>query len=298
MKLLTIGIPTREGLYYKELLHSLHNSIQLLSDIEWKFEIIFCINGSRVHEVESQIKLIINEIPGLNIKTIIQEPKYVGKPLAMKRITVEASGDLILFLDDDIEIDHNTIKNALDIFETHPNIKLVGATPKIIIPTFSSFWRRIIFDILNIQHILDLFVFSDPFIVGRFMMLRKNDMPDIPKNIIKDDMYMQILFYPNVIKIKSNVKYRGVTCLKDYFTRLFRLIEGNNQDLKKISKKQLEKYFSDPLMKRKLDFNKIKHLKPYFLFCFICYRAIKLLTFLLQPIFFNKNYVGWKRTNQ
>lgn len=298
MKLLTIGIPTREGLYYKELVHSLNESIKQLSNIGWEFEIIFCINGYRVYEVENQIKLITNKLSGLNIKTITQEPKYLGKPLAMKRITAESNGDMILFLDDDIEIYHNVIKNALNIFETYPNIKLVGATPEIIIPPFSSFYKKIIFDILNIQHIFDLFVFSDPFIVGRFMMLRKKDMPDIPMNIIKDDMYMQILFYPNVLKIKSIIRYRGVTCLKDYFTRLFRLIEGSNQDLKNISKKKLKKYFSDPLMKRKLDFNKIKHLKPYFLFCFICYRVIKILTFLLQPVFFNKHYLGWKRTNR
>ena len=297
MKLITIGIPTREGIYYKELLYSLYKSIQLLSDEGWKFEIIFCINGSQVNETEDKIKLIIDEIPELNIKIIIQEWNYVGKPLAMKRITAEASGELVLFLDDDVEIDNDVIKNSIEIFEIYPNIKLVGATPKIVCPTPISFWRRIIFDILNIQHTLDLFVFPDPFVIGRFMMLRKKDMPIIPVDTIKDDMYLQILFYPNVLKIKSHIKYRGVIYLRDYYTRLFRLIEGEQQELKNISENQLRKYFDDPLMKRRLDFNKIVHLRPYFLFCFLCYRLIKLSAFLLQPLFFNKNYVGWKRTN-
>lgn len=297
MRLLTIGIPTLDGIYYKELLYSLYKSTQPLSSTEWEFEIIFCINGSRVNEVEDQIKLIIDRIPELSTKTIIKKSSCVGKPFAMKRIAAEASGDLILFIDDDVEIDYDTIKNAVNIFEVFPDIKLVGATPKIIYPSLTSFWRRMIFDILNIQHTLDLFVFPDPFIVGRFMMLRKNDMPNIPADVIKDDMYLQILFYPNVIKIKSYVRYRGVIYLKDYFTRLFRLIEGEQQDLKNISKNQLKKYFADPLMKRCLDFKKIIHLTPYHLFCFICYRIIKLSAFILQPLFFNKNYIGWKRTN-
>ena len=297
MRLITIGIPTKEGIYYKELLYSLYKSIQLLSDEEWKFEIIFCINGPRSNETEYKIRLIIDEFPELNIKIITQEPNCVGKPLAMKRITAEASGDLVLFLDDDVEIDHDTIKNSINIFEIYPNIKLVGATPKVVCPAQISFWRRIIFDILNIQHTLDLFVFPDPFIIGRFMMLQKKDMPIIPVDVIKDDMYLQILFYPNISKIKSYVKYRGVIYLKDYYTRLFRLIEGEQQELKNISGDQLRKYFDDPLMKRRLDFNKIIHLRPYFLFCFICYRLIKLSAFLLQPLFFNKNYVSWKRTN-
>lgn len=297
MRIITIGIPTREGKYYKELLFSLYKSIQFLPDGEWKFEIIFCINGPQAQKTEYKIKLIIEEFPELNIKIITQELNCLGKPLAMERIVNEASGDLILFVDDDVEIDQDTIKNSINIFETYPNIKLVGATPKIICPTPILFWRRMLFDILNIQHTHDLFVFPDPFIIGRFMMLRKKDMPTIPADVIKDDMYLQILFYPNVFKIRSYIRYRGVIYLKDYYTRLFRLIEGDHQELKNINEEQLKKYFDDPLMKRRLDFNKIIHLKPYFLFCFICYRIIKLSAFLFQPLMFNRNFVGWKRTN-
>ena len=297
MKLITIGIPTKEGIHYKELLCSLCKSILFLSDERWKFEIIFCINGLHTDETQYKIKLIINEFPELNIRIIVQEPNCLGKPLAMKRISDESSGEFLLFLDDDIVIGHNTIKDSINVFEIHPNIKLVSATPKIVYPTPISFCRRIIFDILNVQHIFDLFIFPDPFIIGRFMMLRKIDMPIIPADIIKDDMYLQILFYPNVFKIKSHIKYQGVIYLKDYYTRLFRLIEGEKQDLKNINKDKLRQYFDDPLMKRRLDFNKIIHLRLYFLFCFICYRLIKLFAFLLQPLFFNKKQIGWKRTN-
>lgn len=298
MKLITIGVPTKEGKYYKELLCSLSKSIQFLSNEEWKFEIIFCINGLLINETKYKIKSIINEFPELNIKIIIQEINSLGKPLAMKRICNESNGDFLLWLDDDVVISHNAIKDAINIFKIQPNIKLVGATAKVTYPTPISLWRKIIFNILNIQHILDLFVFPDPFIIGRFMMLRKIDMPDIPVNVIKDDMYLQILFYPNTVKIKSHVEYRGVIRLRDYYARLFRLIGGEQQDFSKnINEDQLKKYFNDPFMKRKLNFKKIINLRLHFLFCFISYRIIKLSAFLLQPLFFNKSQKGWKRTN-
>lgn len=297
MRVVTIGIPTREGEHYKDLLISLHKSIRVFSVEEYKFEIIFCINGPHSQETERKIKSIVEEVPKLDIKVVTQEPRCLGKPLAMKRITEEACGDFIAFIDDDVEIDHDTINDSIRIFETYPAIKLVGATPKVVCPSPISFWRKMLFDVLNIQHTHDLFVFPDPFIVGRFMMLRKKDMPIIPPTVIKDDMYLQILFYPDVFKIRSHVRYKGVISLRDYYTRLFRLIGGDHQELSDISRDQLNRYFDDPYMKRKLDFNKIIHLRPYYLFCFVCYRLIKISAFLLQPLVFNRNSVGWARTN-
>lgn len=299
MNLLTIGIPTREGLYYKEFFYSLSRTILSLSTKNWGVETLICVNGPQNDLIEAEIRAIISEIPNLKARVIEQEPLLVGKPLAMRKIKEEARGELILFLDDDVEVGDSTIRDALEIFETKPNIKFVGASPKIIRPISYSHWRNFVYDVINIQQIVDVFKFPDPFIFGRFMMLRKRDVPDIPNDMLNEDMYMQILFYPNTIKIKSYVKYRGLAYLKDHFKRVSRLMEGRKQVVEYAREALVKKYFRDPSTRRILDFNKIIHLRPYLFFCFVCYRIIRALTYVAKPLFYKKiRGIGWKRTDR
>lgn len=299
MKILTIGIPTREGIYYKECFYSLSKAVQALSMKEWAVETIICINGPNTDILEAEIKTVTRELPQLNTRIIKQDPSLLGKPLAMKKIIIEAKGELVLFLDDDVEVDSDAIRVAVEIFETRSNIQLVGATPKIIRPIQASHWHNFIYDVINIQQIVDVFTYTDPYIFGRFMMLKKKDMPDIPNDMFNEDMYMQILFHPNVVKIKSFVRYHGVAYLRDHFKRVFRLMQGRKQAKVYAGKRLAQKYFNDRFTKRKLDFKKIIHLRLYFLFCFVCYRIIRILTYLLKPCLYkNKkgSIVGWNRT--
>jgi glycosyltransferase involved in cell wall biosynthesis len=299
MKILTIGIPTREGRYYKECFYSLSKAVKVLSVKEWVVETIICINGPNTDALESEIKMTTRELPQLNTRIIKQNSLLLGKSLAMKRIIAEAKGELVLFLDDDVEVGPDAIRVAIEIFENRSDIKLVGATPKIIRPIQASHWRNFIYDVINIQQIVDVFAYPDPFIFGRFMMLRKRDMPDIPNDILNEDMYMQIVFHPNVVKMKSFIRYRGVAYLGDHFKRVFRLMEGRKQAKIYAEKRLTQKYFNDQSTKRKLNFKKIIHLRPYFFFCFICYRIIRILTYLLKPCLYkNKkgSMTGWSRT--
>jgi len=299
MKILTIGIPTREGIYYKKCFYSLSRAVQALFMKEWAVETIICINSPNADALEPEIKMITRELPQLNTRIIKQDSLLLGKSLAMKRIIAEAKGELVLFLDDDVEVEPDAIRVAMEIFENRSDIKLVGATPKIIRPIQASRWRNFIYDVINIQQIADVFAYPDPFIFGRFMMLRKRDVPDIPNDILNEDMYMQILFHPNVVKIKSFIRYRGVVYLNDHFKRVFRLMEGRKQAKVYAGGRLTQKYFNDQLTKRKLNFKKIIHLRPYFLFCFVCYRIIRILTYLLKPCLYkNKkgSIVGWNRT--
>lgn len=296
--MLTIGIPTREGMYYKELFCSLSKAIQFFSIKKWKVETLVCINGPRIDSLEIEIKAIARGIPELNIRVLKQKASLVGKVFAMKRIVTEAKGRFVLFLDDDVEIAVDAIMIALKVFETKPNIKLVGATQKIIRPISASLWRNFVYDVINIQQITDVFAHPDPFVFGRFMMIKKKDILDIPDDILNEDMYIQILFHPNVVKVMSSVQYHGVAHLRAHFKRVFRLIEGRKQAKEYAGETLTKKYFNDSFTKRRLSFKKIIHLKPYFLFCFLCYRTIRILTYLLKPFFYKKSLTtGWSRTD-
>lgn len=303
MNVLTIGIPTRGSLYYKDLFFSIKQSSSLLYENNWSVELVVCINSPNINTLNEEISGLINatglSASNINIKIIKQNPTKIGKVVAMETIINNSNGKYILFLDDDVLISRSAPMEAIKILEQNRDLKLVGATQRIIHPIVGSQIRNFIYDIINIQQIIDVFTTADPFIFGRFMMVRKGEIPQMPITLYNEDMYLQIKLYPHTFKIKQEVYYRGIAFLNEHFKRAYRLMEGRSQVRQRVEKNKYKEFSNNPLNKRTLDYSKIIKLRPYYLLCFILYRFIRLITIVTKPLLYKKKDVlGWDRIDR
>lgn len=303
MNILTVGIPTRGSLYYKELFDSIRQSFFILCENNWNIELIVCANGPDANILNREISGLLNAedllASSINVKIIEQNPAKIGKVAAMETIINNSNGKYILFLDDDVLIDRFAPMEAIKMLEKNQDLKLIGATQRIIHPIVGSHLRKFIYDIINIQQIVDVFTMRDPFIFGRFMMLRKSEIPQMPTILYNEDMYLQIKLYPHTFKIKQGVYYRGMAFLGEHFRRVYRLMEGRNQVKQLIEKDKYKEYNGDPLNKRILDYSKIIKLEQYYLLCFILYRFIRLITVITKLLLYkDKGVLGWDRVDQ
>ncbi len=291
---LTIGISSRDGDYYTELLSSLAKAVRTLKD--WQIETILSVGGNSTAHLAEVGRAAAEPYPELCLRVIERAPDRVSKPDSMNEISQVAKGDLILYLDDDIKLSEAIIVNAIEEMERRPKLLLVGAQQVIIRPIGGGWWRNFIYDVINIQQIADVFTAPDPFIFGRFMLIRKAAMPVLPRQIINEDKFLQVLFSPNETKIADKYEFTGVDRLPNHYRRVFRLMDGRAQVKELVDPEQYKRYINKPENKRILDRAKIRKLRPYLAFCFLCYRVVRGSTHLLKPFLYSRpRQAGWKR---
>lgn len=187
-QILTIGISSRDGGYYRELLGSLAQAVRILEG--WEVETILSVGGNNTSILAQLGSKAAVPYPELNLRVIERSVERVSKPNAMNEIRELAKGDLLLYLDDDIKLSETIILSAVKEIEQRPELLIVGAQQKIIRPIRGSWWRNFIYDVINIQQVADVFTGPDPFIFGRFMLIKKTAMPVLPQEVLNEDMYL------------------------------------------------------------------------------------------------------------
>lgn len=299
-RIVSICIPTRAGDRYRELFLSLKKSFVNFTSA-WQVEILIGVNGADAEMAVRSIKQIADSL-GLaaSCQIIDLSPEVMGKSAAMNKLVALASGEILIFLDDDVVFERNFLFSSLMAFIEEPNCILFGCCQKIIRPISGGRRRNFIYDIVNIQQIAKVFTGPDPFLFGRFLVIKKQDMPVLPLGLINDDMYLNILFYPRVKIYPGVVCYQGTRTLRGHFFRVLRLMKGRKQMRKYFNNRQLELYASDRSNQRRLDWQKIFKLSPYFFVCFILYRVIRLFIHLIISFYLKFNVRslsddGWAR---
>lgn len=273
---LTIGIPTRGNQEYSQLLSCLRKVQIDFSARSVGCEIIFCINGNQPSAARARIQQAIADNNVANTVVLQQPTHVVGKVAAMNRIKRKAHGEVLLYLDDDVMVSSTVVMQAVrDLYQGHT--LLVGCRHKIVRLITDSHWRNFMYDVINIQQIVDVFKYEDPIIFGHFLMLRKKDMPPLPADLINDDMYLSILFYPDIKMSSGYVFYEGVFQLTTHVIRVFRLMRGRNQAKKYLDQSKFKAYVSNKLNQRQVDMKKVFQLPPYFFMCFIFYRLLRII---------------------
>ncbi|MGK9476891.1 glycosyltransferase [Melioribacter sp. OK-6-Me] len=97
-----------------------------------EYEIII-VNNNSTDNTEKVCKDFIDQNPNLNIKYVIEKQK--GLSAARNRGINEATGEIIIFIDDDAELTPNYLEEAKKFFSQHPNVDAMGGK---IIPKYEE----------------------------------------------------------------------------------------------------------------------------------------------------------------
>lgn len=157
MTRISVIIPTKYR--EKDILNCLESiSIQTLKPIE-----VIVVDSSDTEELRS----VLESFSDLNIKYFylrIDGKRFKGsQQIAMNKGLDESSGDILLFLDDDVILDKDYIRNIADVFEHDVDGRIGGVTGEIVEK------KRIINPLKNfLTHCYGLI----PFV---FMLLREGD---------------------------------------------------------------------------------------------------------------------------
>lgn len=96
------------------------------------YEIVIVNNNSSDSTEQISKEFIVNH-PGLNIKYVVETKR--GLSSARNRGINESSSDLIVFIDDDAEVEKNYLETAIRFFEENSNVSAMGGK---VIPIYET----------------------------------------------------------------------------------------------------------------------------------------------------------------
>ncbi len=147
--------------------------------------------------------------------------KWIGKNWACHQLSEKASGDILLFIDADVELKQNALYESLNLFESN-NLNMLSCFPTQKIRTFGE-WLIVPsmnFFLLNLLPLKK--VFSSPkksFVAanGQFIMLDKPSYNQIGghnsvKNEVVEDMELARLYKQNKLSVLTALGDKNIYC--------------------------------------------------------------------------------------
>ncbi len=233
-KKITIGIPT----YNEERnIVSFFESLKKQNIESNTIDKILFIDDSDDNTPALINKLKI-ENPSLKIE-LIHNNKRMGATNAWNTIFKESSGEVIVLLDADIELERNCIFNLTN--KINENTGLCASNTQPIIQNSNKFSKASAFIAFWLRSVRQHGV-SQYTTMGRALALYSQDVKylEIPTNIIAIDLYIQC----KILEKQKNVVYndeaviyfKTPSTMPDFFSQVTRAIIGHNQ-IKKLTKK-------------------------------------------------------------
>lgn len=146
---------------------------------------------------------------------------WIGKNWACHQLSEKASGDILLFIDADVELKQNALYESLNLFESN-NLNMLSCFPTQKIRTFGE-WLIVPlmnFFLLNLLPLLK--VFSSPnksFVAanGQFLMFDKPSYKKISghnsvKNKVVEDMELARLYKQNKLSVLTALGDKNIYC--------------------------------------------------------------------------------------
>jgi len=269
---LIIIIPTKGNLSnIKRLLLSLEENIDysIKNNLLMEYSIIIACNTleEQVFDaVETLIKIYEN------LEVVRTWP--LGKVNAIHQAIKNKSSDYILTLDDDIFFSRDSIYNALFGLMNNSALDLISFQSKVLPFSGNNIIKNIIYDVINIKLLRSLYKETDPFLFGRFILIRGSFYP-VPSQYIVDDIFLSV-YYSGKFRILPNFVYTyGTGSLKQHIKRV-NILESARRQVKSNFPEEWE--INSQIYKRKLDFEKIRNEPLYYQVCFILYFLVRFVT--------------------
>jgi glycosyltransferase involved in cell wall biosynthesis len=233
-KKITIGIPTyNEEKNIIKFFESLKKQNIESNSID---KILFVDDSDdNTPELISKLKI---ENPSLKIE-LIHNNKRMGASNAWNTIFKESSGEVIVLLDADIELEKNCIVNLTS--KINENTGLCASNTQPIIQNGNKFSKASAFIAFWLRSIRQHGV-SQYTTMGRALALNSDSVKylEIPINIIAIDLYIQCKILENqknvVYSDDAVIYFKTPSTMQDFLGQVTRAIIGHNQ-IKKLTKK-------------------------------------------------------------
>lgn len=268
------------------LLDSIDKNLKYLKkEIRYlQYFIIFALNGD-YQKPKKYLQMIGTK--GFKIKTIISEKP--GKINAIKEAAKGNTADYLFLLDDDIVFNESLFYKAILEFKKHPNLKLVSTQPKTVDYWGTNPFRKFIYDIINVRSLRSLYKGKDPFLFGRFIVLKGCRYP-VPSDIIVDDIYLSLIYFGKYKIMTDFVYTRGVDSFLKHIKRVI-LLETGRKQVRSIDMQKYDKVTNK--MMRKIDYRKLKNEPIYYRLCFFLYNRLRYLTNNIIANIFTHKTTSW-----
>lgn len=285
MKLLIV-IPTKDGGEgFQDLMNSIQRNIEFvkkeLEDIQ--FKVVFAINGNP----DKPLRYLQNLKSDVDYNVFISTKE--GKVAAALEVIKSNNIDYVISLDDDIKFESNLFYESIQCIQKNVDIKIVAAVNKCVELEKALFLRKFIYDIINVRSLNQLFLGKDPFLFGRFFMLKSTDY-QVPGDIMLEDLYLNML-YINKIKILNNkIYYKGVDSLYKHAKRVL-MLEAGRKQIRLIDPEKYE--LLQRINKRTIDEDKLRSLSFYDKICYRMYGIIRFFTNKVLNKIFRHRRIFW-----
>lgn len=287
---LTIGIPAKDPKHLTETLKDLKREILGLEDTT-KIQMIVVSNKPK-SEVESLLTQEMKDLPMVEEINVL-ELEASTKAIYLNQIFSHTKNETIVLLDDDILLRAGLLKEALKRMKEFPKVAIFSVNSLPLPHQGKSFYEKFWHEVLSIKFRKDLYREKDPFLVGRFMIIPKQKVFPIFEDIINEDQYLQIFYWPYVKKFHDlNVYFRSVKNLSQYTKRVFRLEKGMAQIRELYPQRFLEEYYKS--VRRTFDHDKINRLPLINKLQFYLYRLVKRILLVFYK-FTPKRIIKWLR---
>jgi len=280
-------IPTKDGGEdYLPLYSSILISVNYAKKkgITFNYSINFLINGNPHNPL-----YYIKQINQKNKKAETILCPSPGKIKALKLGLKKIESDIYIFLDDDVRFSKENLYLALSELLNNKKLKLVSFQPKTLDYPNKDFIGKLKYDIINVRQLKNLYKGVDPFLFGRFMVMRKNVF-NVPSNILLEDLYLSNAINGEYIIRPEFVFYFGLSSISKHVKRVIMLETGREQ-----VKKLFPNTYSSISQKnqRVIDENKVKSLSLYYKCCFISYNILRFFTNKIISKFFKHKNIYW-----
>jgi hypothetical protein len=268
---LLIVIPTKDGGEgFQELLTSISLNLSRLNKKidNLSYEIIFAING----DPEKPINFLNLTKTNLDFKYKIYDKP--GKVYAVQETIKNADYDFLISLDDDIKFSEDLFLKSISLMNREKNIKVVGAKNICRPTTTKNFFKKFVYDSINIGLLKEIYKNDSLFLFGRFMVLRKG-VYNISTDVLLEDLFLNMIYINHIKIINEKVYYYGVDSILGYIRRVVMLETGRAQ----IKNRFPEEYaYLRKRNKRFVNKNRMKELSLYYKTCFISYKILQFFT--------------------
>jgi len=290
----TVGVPTHNSENFLEsTLKSVDEAMKILPKSRFDCEFIVCLDHC-TDNTENITRRISGEFKLPNFRIITNDSKVSGKAACLNKIAKTAAGDILVFIDDDISLDQSVILNCLDALIDNNNIKIVFSASKPKDRFIKNPWHKFWHNVFKVKFEENIYKGSDPYFVGRLFAIWRKNFIRLPNNLLNEDQFLHVIYYPNIRKItKSAVYFYSVETPMAYLGRFFRIRKGIEQIRVLFSEEKLKRVEH---IKRKVKLEKVLKMPIQKIIYFLIYRLMRFLAVTPYKLY-GKKKQGWFRAS-
>jgi|SRR3989344_1696009 len=274
-------IPSKDsGEGYLGVLESIERNVDYAFHAGFKFEykIIFSINGDPTKPLSFLRNIFLK--PHVEVLTTDRLGKVRSINLALEQI----HPDFLVISDDDVTFSDTLLTHALQELTNNNDLQVVGFENLAIPYPGRNIFKQFSYDIINIRSLKDLFEGIDPFLMGRFLVMRRTAW-NVPNEIINEDQYLSLVHDGKYKILKERISYEGASSLRQHIRRVLRLEAGRRQ-LAKLFKEQIS-------VVRTINKQKLASLGLYHRTCYYLYGILRFFTNKITPFFITHKTNYW-----